>query len=229
MRIGVYSSICEEDAVWIDQYLAEIERLDLEFAINLDRCSQETKVRLIAHPRCIGFTIQDDPAIEFTERHKQGVMDILQKDGFDWALAWDVDETWERDFDEKVKVLETIDADYIDLPWKNLWGDVGTIRTDGTFAGGHRVKFYRLTKPWNWHFEHPITNGAKHRSLDEPVEGKIDLVCLHHGMMTQELREFHKARWDRIYTAAVGNNPYGFWNYALDPGVTITTAPNIWR
>lgn len=36
----------------------------------------------------------------------------------------------------------------------------------------------------------------------------------------------HKARWDRIYTKAVGANPYKFWDYVLDPEITQVVVEN---
>ncbi len=221
MRIGVYSSICEEDAVWIDQYLAEVERLGFPFAVNFDRCSEATKDRLRNHRLCTGWTVQDDPAVEFTEQHKQGAFDLLEMQKFDWALAWDVDETWEREAPAKFATLAEVGVDYYDCPWKNLWDDTAHIRVDGPFSLGHRVKLYRLKQGWRWHFDSPITNGAKHTDPHrEPTLGELDLTCLHHGMMTHEMREQHKARWDRIYGTAVGRNPYGFWDHALDQTIT---------
>lgn len=43
-----------------------------------------------------------------------------------------------------------------------------------------------------------------------------DLVCLHWGLFDRATRELHKERWDRIYSKAVGSNPYGLWKEALD-------------
>jgi hypothetical protein len=226
MTIAVYSSICEEDACWIDQYLAEVSRLGLRFAINLDRCSIATGARLIAHHRCLGHVFQSDPAIEFNEMHKQKAFDIVVRAGFKWAMAWDVDETYERDAPRKLAEIDAMDADYIDTPWHNLWNDPRYVRIDGPFASGHRVKFYNL-KRRQWRFTHMITNGPK--IVDEkgdpladcknPVRERstrYDLNCLHWGMLTREMRLQHKERWDRIYSKAVGSNPYGFWNYACD-------------
>jgi hypothetical protein len=47
---------------------------------------------------------------------------------------------------------------------------------------------------------------------------KADLVCLHAGMMTPELRRLHKERWDRIYSTALRGdpNPLGFWRQAIE-------------
>jgi hypothetical protein len=202
--ICAFTSICEEDKVWIPQYLAEVDRLQMPFVIHFDRCSRATKIRL-------------------TEQHKQNAFDIAVSLGFKWAMAWDCDETYERDAVAKIQQICALDADYVDIIWHNLWDNPAYIRTDGPFSSGHRVKFYNLRK--RWRFTHSITNGPKIvNEKGTPISGnpqseratRFPLVCLHWGMLTRELRLQHKARWDRIYTAAVGNNPYGFWEYSCD-------------
>lgn len=216
MKLGVYTAVCEEDRGWIDQYLAELERLALPFAVHLDRCSRETSKRLRQHRLCFGAT-QHHGKEEFNERHKQGVFDLVVGGGFDWAIAVDVDETFEKDAPAMLATLACDTADYLQTMWLNLWGDREHIRIDGPFEFPLRVKLYRLNSGIRWFFDHPITNGLKQRpGCREPVKGIFPLRCLHWGMMTLELRRQHKERWDRIYTAAVGGNPYKFWDYALD-------------
>ena len=213
--IGVYTSVCEEDAMWVEQYLDEIERLRLPFAIHLDRCDTWTKDKLRRHRLCIGATVQQDFYTEFNETHKQGAFDIVVGAGFKWAMAWDIDETYERDAPRKLEEISKLDVDHVDVRWLNLLDDHRHIRIDPPFDSGHRVKFYRLGKI-DWRFAHKITNGPKPISGEEPHLGRYDLVCLHWGMMTKGLRLLHKERWDRIYTKAVGKNPYGFWKMACD-------------
>lgn len=212
MNVGAFTSVCEEDRDWIPQYLGEVFRLDIPFAVHFDRCSSATKTLLMSHPHCVGFTANDNPDREFEEWDKQGVLNILKDKGFHWGLAWDIDETWENDAATKIRELtRTTEADYVDCRWANLWDDKDHVRVDNWFKTGHRVKLYRLSLPWR--FDHKITNGAK---ADGAKEAKSDLTCIHWGMMTHDMRVFHKARWDRIYTKAVGNNPYGFWKGALE-------------
>jgi len=224
--ITAYTSICEEDAYWIPQYLAEIERLCIPFAIHFDRCTVETKRKLEHHRYCIGKTEQNLPMKWFNEMHKQGIFDTVQKSGVSWAVAWDIDETWEKDAPAKLRLVEQSTADYITCKWVNLWNDPQHIRIDGSFGQGHRVKFYNL-RSGRWYFDNAITNGAKlldakGEVIVEEFTGqkikleRLDLVCLHWGMMTLQLRIEHKDRWDRIYGRAVGTNPYGFWDMALN-------------
>jgi hypothetical protein len=224
MNVCAFTSLIEEDACWLPQYLREAERLAMPFAMLLDRCSEATAELVRSHPLCVGVARRDAAAGEFTEDCKQAAFDIAVASGATWAMAWDCDETYERDAPRKIAEIAALDVDYVDVRWVNLWGDARHVRTDGPFGGGHRVKFYHLRRR-RWKFTHTITNGPKMVdrrgevvSDPSPREraAKHDLVCVHWGMYTPELRRAHKERWDRIYTAAVGNNPYGFWSYAIE-------------
>lgn len=214
-NIGVFTSICEEDAVWIPQYLREVDRLGVFFVMHFDRCSDHTKHAILSNNRCVGYTEQNDQTVEFHEMQKQGVFDKLVNMRYKWAMAWDIDETYEREAKRKLRLLTRRTEDALVTWWYNLWGDINHIRVDGHFSTGYRVKFYNLSRsPWT--FESKITNGAK---LSRPIAyHRSDLVCLHHGMMTDELRRMHKTRWDRIYTTALRGdpNPYGFWKDAIN-------------
>jgi hypothetical protein len=115
-------------------------------------------------------------------------------------------------------------VDYVRVHWVNCWGDKDHIRVDGVFASSWRVKVYNVGRGWKWRFDHPITYGCKMvDSQGQVMEGvgrkeRLDIACLHHGLMTRELRVMHKERWDRIYSTALRGdpNPYGFWNLCLD-------------
>lgn len=221
--ICAYSSICEEDEIWIDQYLAEVERLKLPFAMNFDRCSQRTKDRLQNHPCCAAKTYQDRKRQEFTEDSKQAIFNLVVAAGFDIGLAWDVDETYEKNAPEKLEQIKQLDFDIIKTNWWNLWETPAQIRFDGPFNNGHRDKFFHLTGEYHWKFLSPVVNGPTAHTRKGAIHtnrlrciNDFDFSCLHWGMMTRELREQHKQRWDRVYGRAVGKNPYGFWNYALD-------------
>lgn len=225
MSVCAYTAVCEEDSCWIPQYLSEVERLKLPFVMHADRCSRATIELFFRHPYCLDVTYQNNPRIEFEERHKQRPFDVILRNGYNWAMAWDIDETYEKGAPAKLLGIQTLDADYVDVNWVNLWNDPEHIRVDGTFGEGHRVKFYNL-KTMLWKFDHAITNGAKPvASWNGPIYGapeaklvRYDLVCLHWGMMTPELRRLHKERWDRIYSTALKGdpNPYGFWRHAIE-------------
>lgn len=216
MSVCIFTAVSGEDGRWVAPYLAEVERLHLPFAVHLDRCPADVAGRLTGHRHCIGWTSHDDPAREFTEQHKQGVFDVVVKAGYRWALATDIDEVYDRDARAKLDALAGRTEDYLTVRWVNLWGDPRYVRVDTVFASSWRMKLYNLTGKRKWSFDHPITNGAKLHSHGTGTTARSDIVCLHAGLMTRELREQHKARWDRIYSAAVGEQPYKFWDYCLD-------------
>lgn len=233
-RVMAFTSICEEDACWLPQYLAEAERLSLPFVIHFDRCGSDTKEKVTEHPLCLSWTSQDRPAVEFNEQHKQGLIDILirvRKMGrakVNWAMAWDVDETYQRN----ATFLQFMQAgllnpttDQLQVTWLNLWETPEWIRVDGPFGAPKRVKFYNLQEDRKWVFDHPITNGAKLVDRQEVETDFIAFTCLHWGLMTHELRKQHKERWDRIYSTALRGdpNPYKIWEYALNPNVKPVT------
>jgi hypothetical protein len=186
--------------------------------VHFDRCTSHSKTLFTSHPLCLGSTHQDSPHKEFTEQHKQSVFDLVVKAGFRWAMALDIDETYMTKAPAIIHDICKSSYDCVDIRWLNLWEDQYHVRIDEPWGTGHRVKFYNL-RAGKWSFAHPVVNGAR-------LPGKAslgrrhDLVCLHWGLMTHTLRSQHKARWDRIYTAAVGANPYGAWNYIMDPTVT---------
>lgn len=242
--VCAFTSVCEEDACWLPQWLAEVDRLHVPFVVHFDRCSTETVMTVGTHRLCVGTTRRDDPLVEFTEQHKQETLDTVVALGYDWALAWDVDETFELDVLRKIDLLTRMtykSLDWLDVRWLNLWGDENHVRVDGTFAQGHRVKLLNLRKqslvgqPLRWGFDHPITNGPKLMTKDgvvvESKGASVHLVCLHHGMMTEELRRFKKERWDRIYSKALRGdpNPYGFWRSAIETEAQAVTVRHGYR
>jgi hypothetical protein len=224
VSLCAFTPFVEEDSHWLNQYLAEVARLDIPFAVHFDRCTAETKRRVQSHPNFVGSTEQDDPTKEYDEQHKQGVLDLVRGLHYDWELHWDIDETWERDTPGKLEALAGINADYVRVHWVNCWGDARHVRVDGVFASSWRVKLYNLQARRAWRFDHPITYGCKLIDNQGKVMSgvgtadRLDIACLHHGLTTRELREFHKARWDRIYSTALRGdpNPLGFWNLCLD-------------
>lgn len=42
-EICAFTSICQEDERWVDQYLAEVDRLKMDFCVHFDRCSSSLK------------------------------------------------------------------------------------------------------------------------------------------------------------------------------------------
>lgn len=220
MTICAFTAVCEEDKGWIAQYLAEVERLEMPFCCLYDRLQPQTAAKLTDHPLNCGSVSREVAEGEFNEQCKQPLLDLVQAQGFNWGLAWDIDETWEADAQWILKDLVQVPVSMITTRWLNLWGDTKHVRTDLMFSRSYRPKLYNLQAPHKWVYDHPITNGPKRiDQLPFPAPMfKSELVCLHHGMMTHELRRLHKARWDRIYSTALRGdvNPYGFWKDAID-------------
>lgn len=227
-RIAAYLTICSQDAWLARQWLAETERLGIDFAVHFDRCSPETKRHFTYNACCTGYTSNDNPEVEYTEHDKQRCFNILVENGYEWALQLDADETLEKDAVTKLpRVLESQEAagaDCVGLRYVSLWDDLEHIRVDGPFASGYHVKLYNLKGGRKWKFAEPTVNGAYlmdvsgqyKKKKGAVTETRCDLVCINHGTMTHELRVQHKQRWDAIYTRLVGNQPYQFWNYSLD-------------
>ena len=226
MSVCAFTSVCGEDASWLPQYLAEVERLRVPFVMHFDRCVLRDA---LAHPLMVGVTTQTNQAKEFSECDKQQPLDLVAALGYEWALAWDVDETWSRDAREHLDRLGEFTADLLTCQWVNLWGDDEHVRTDGAFAASYRCKLYRM-RPDRWKFTHAIVNGAvdltgRHQN---GMEQRTGLVCIHHGLKTPELRRLHRERWDRIYSSHVGKNPYKTWAWACDESIEPGIEPNVW-
>lgn len=219
MRVGVYTCICEDDAYLIPQWIREVERLGYPFSIYFDHCSHATESHVICHPLCIAATRShpDSDRDKFDECTKQAPFNKLVECGFDWALQWDVDETWEHLAPMIIPVVleQNKDTHYIGVRYVTLWDSINTIRIDGPFSCGIHVKLYNLRGRRVWKFSNPIVNGA-YLQGDRDAKGfDSALVCLNHGCIDHETRLRHKKRWDTIYGRHNGN-PYGFWDMSLD-------------
>lgn len=229
-KICVFTTICEPDSKYLDQYLNETFRLDLGFVVHFDRCSGATKLRMMEHPNFVASTAIDNPKHKYDERDKQEAMDIVRDRGYIWALQWDMDETYEKLAPEKLRLVEESPNDVIITPWINLWNSPEFIRTDGHFSLGSilgkREKFYRVNGGSNirWRYKSAIVYGPSPSIETKVNEQWLDLACLHWGYMTLGDRKLHKARWDHNYTAVFGRNPYGTWEYILDE---VTNVPVI--
>lgn len=239
-KVAILTSVCEEDKQFFDQYLNEMSRLGLDFFIHFDRCSNETKEKFKTHPNLKAFSQEDNKEREYSEMDKQKAFDLID-DSYDWMMPLDIDETMEKDFLDKVQSLDNVNLkfDVIDCPWFNVWENPKWLRIDGPCETGHRVKFYNLhRKPLSWKYYHPTINGMTlfypTKENRQPIRRnefeltKLNIVTLHWGLMTKELREFHKSRWDRIYSSHVGKNPYGFWDWVLDDKIEPKLTENIY-
>lgn len=214
MSVCAFTCVCQEDVRWLPGYVAEAERMGMEFVLLYDRMKPEETAN---HQLCRGVLTRETG--EFNEQAKQPLMDLVKALGYDWAFAWDVDEVYAENAMNVIWLLEAWkDTDCFDTRWLNAWGDRDHIRVDERYAIGHRVKLYNMTGGRTWVFDHPITNGPKLQGRAGTIGQAMDLVCIHLGMMTGELRRMHKERWDRIYSTALRGdpNPYGFWKWMIE-------------
>lgn len=224
MLVAAFTCICLEDVQWIPQYLREAERLSMPFAIHLDRCrpgDDAHLLRLCKHALCLGTTRQTDKEQEFQETQKQAVLNRLVRKKVRWAMAWDIDETFERDAPRKLLQLPTMTGVSLRTPFLHLWEDPRHHRSDVATV---RDCFFRLDAG-TWRYIYAAVNGPGLYRRGERIPSTsddFDLVRLHWGMMTPALRQQHKERWDRIYQKAVGWNPYQFWAHCTDPNIPAT-------
>jgi hypothetical protein len=208
MTLCVFTAMIEEDANWLDMYLAGLNRLDLPFVMHFDRCSDETKKKVASNQGCCGTTARNKPDREFEESDRQDVLNLVGRMGFDWALALDIDEVLERDAKPKLEVLNASYADVAEVQYWHLYRDFHTVCADsGSGMAGKitRTKGYHVGNG-AFTFASPIIN--RPRFCRNYAVFKSDLVVLHTGFMTPELRAMHRARWTRIY-GRFGHNPYG--------------------
>lgn len=242
MKIATVTPICEEDARWADQYLAEVERLDAHCIMFFDRCSQATVDRFTRSKSYADGYWQRDPKRGYRESDRQVPMDTAVKLGYDLSVMLDMDETLERDAPEKLRNLP--DGDRWTVNWLNLWGDKDYVRVDKAGRGGNpwRVKIHRLQCGVEWYWKGPlVVDPYCQRTRPRPgksmqLGGDVDvpsvdsgITCLHWGLMTRELREMHAARWDRVYGELTGKNPYSFWHDLLDEvRYPPTVERNVW-
>lgn len=220
MKVGALFSVFDGDRKHFDRFLAELSRLRLPFAVNFDHCSRETKNRFQSHPMYLCGHEDDDQKSYFDESFRQRPLEMLHRQGFDWALSLDVDETLERSAPEKIKILATtVDAEVICCPVLDLWGDERNYRVDGTFASSRREKMFRLNSTaGTFEYYHPTTHAPKVLKPNREVKVHFsDLRVLHWGIMNMEDVHEHTTRWNTIYIRKVGKQPYGFYAYLNDP------------
>ena len=83
-------------------------------------------------------------------------------------------------------------------------GEAAILRALRPYTGTQRARLERQLRA-------QATGGPEPAALV-----RDDIIFVHHGLISRELRELHKRRWDSIYGKAVGYNPYQIWDYALD-------------
>lgn len=217
--------IFEGDTRHVDRFVRELTRLGLPFAAHFDHCSDEFERQFRSHPLFVAAHSDRDPESHFDESFRQSALDILIKEGFEWAVQMDVDETLERDAPAMLRAItEEADTDVACFPCLDLWGDARHYRVDGPFAGNQREKVFRLTGN-SLVYPHPTAHAPNVKPLlatkTRATVVRREVRILHWGIMDMQHAQEHRERWDAIYTCKVGRNPYGGYEYYFDPATVV--------
>lgn len=219
-RVGLIFPVCDGDERHFARFYAELTRLGFPFVAHFDHCCSNTKFKFQAHPLCTGWSTDDDPKSFFDESFRQQALDVLVATRrFTHMIHMDVDETLERDAPEMILEIARSGVDVAKFRCLDLWGDDLHYRVDGVFAGSRREKVFKLLGN-KLKYPHPtahapnVTPEGGKRGDARVVE--TDVKILHWGIMNLEDAQFHKDRWDAIYTRKVGSNPYGGYTYYFD-------------
>ena len=224
--------ICDEDAHRLNIVFKEAIRLDMPIAWYADRCSQETVDKLKGFDLTVGIYRGSG---QFSEVVRQHAFDMLDRKGFGWALNWDSDETWSK---TAKKDMEKSLGEYeraIVCPMKTVWEKDNELyfREDGlchgTQSNTKRIRLYSLDFEWMW--QDKAINGPAYmvgRQWVYPDINKLrtcNATTIHWGYADDKMRESHKKRWDKIYTEAVGRQPYNNWEWFCDKTIEPTLTP----
>jgi hypothetical protein len=226
--ICAFTPMSNEYIDWLDQYLAGLKRLDMPFVMHFDRCSDATISKVCQNPACLGHTRQDDFNRDFMEGDRQGIMDIVRTLGFNWALMLDIDEVLERDAAPKLAALEASNADSAEMLYLDLGPDVHHYSEDrgsGQSGWKSRTKAFRVGDGRftfrNPQYIYPLWPEGR----DGGVVFQSDLVILHTGHLTPELRKWHRDRATRLFEGHWA--PYAAFEPGQDEPVKIV-AHNLW-
>lgn len=216
----VCTPICQEDFdLWVDQFLANVERLGLEVAWYADGLLSSSALWLGAQRSTVGV-VTGPPMLELGERVREATMEVARRSGAEWWVRLDSDERLEpNDWDEAVKLMEGVTTPTaFDCPWYNFWNTSSTlVMADQHMSPRFNTRRTLHCMKWGtrWHFPYHRVASAYSSA---PVEIKpCDLRVLHYGFSTPELRAKHKERWDKIYDP----NPYGMWDSVLSGGAAL--------
>lgn len=211
-KIGAVTPMCMEDERWLPQYLAEVERLQMPFAVHFDKCPMAFRRQVGEHPLCVGWTLNHSG--HYCERFRAGPLKQLEANGFNAAVFMDFDETFEPAFGHKLRKL-CLDTSWqrARVYWYNIHEKPDTIRIDNP-SNPHRLKIFRLNAGVTWDFRGIVVD--PYSTPKDVLTASTNLVSFNWGLMNDELRQQHHDRWDRLYAQEAGKNPYSFWQYLID-------------
>ena len=195
---------------YLPQLLAEIGRLEVDVAWLANNCSEASKAKLGRFKRTVGIYSYDGP---FHNCLRQYPLDILKSAGYDWAIQWDADETWEPSAPKKLRKFLK-DQALIQVRMAHAWEKNGKDYLTTDWAA-ERDRIYNLK--YRWVYTQRVVAGAT--CLDGEVEvSQVNLWMIHWGYSTDKKRQQHKVRWNLNHGNSVGKNPYGMWDTITQEG-----------
>lgn len=216
IRIGAAICICEEDSVYVDGLLSELERMRVDVAWLANNCKLETVDKLRAFPRTVSVT---NFSGSFHNCLRNYPFEALEN-GYDWIIQWDADEIWEPKAPRKLRnILKN--QQMIQVRMAHVWEQNGEkfITLD---MGDEKDRIYNTQ--YKWRYLQRVVAGPT--NFDEDLRpSKADIWIIHDGYSTPEKRQFHKERWNRLHGQSVGRNPYGHWNRITDHDFRPTLIP----
>jgi hypothetical protein len=232
--IGAAIVVNEEDAVkWFGQLLPELKRFDLPVAWILDKCSEDTKKVVKEFPLTVG--VKEMEGDTFREKWRGYAIPHLKAAKCKWVVLWDADDTFTPEAPKIIKeTLETAKGSVGYVRRLNIVTENGKdfVRVDGPFDPSvngtqvNRMIIFNMGYDLRWMDD--VTHGPycfdeSNQVIDERFQ--IEAHSIHWGLRDLQLRQEHKERWDKNYTAAIGRNPYGLWNHVLDETITPVLEP----
>ena len=216
LRVGAGIPLCEEDVEYLPQLFAEIERMDVEVAWLLNNCSPETIQRVREFKRTYWWREFNG---DFHNCLRNFPLEAMEHD-FDWFIQWDADETWEPGAPEKLRQILNTHKQYglIQVRMAHAWEHEGEMLYTTDWAS-ERDRVYNMSKDFRWRYLSKVIAGPTNLfNGDCRTENPVNLWMLHWGYSTNEKRQHHKRRWDRLHGISVGRNPYGQWDTITKSG-----------
>jgi len=202
--------IYKRDAdLWLDQLLAEFERLDWEVVWHINGIKDKDCIeRIVDFPRTIGWSMPVDLETVFVDWHRNYAWQLAERAGARWIAPTDADEVYEPKAAELIPALLNKRRCLYMLPWYQVWrvGADGSlwIRVDKPFVG-IRARLYPVG-PWAYTYK-ANSASAYSKGPQLPIV-KTDARILHYGFCTPELRKSHYDRWH-------GKVPGGWWEMVM--------------
>lgn len=231
--LGLMFPVCDGprgDEKHFPRFLKEIDRLGLPFAVYFDHCTRETYKLFSSHRLYFDGFDDVDQYSSFDEGSRRYPLNILIKAGFGHILQMDLDETLERDGPAKLRDVLKNGADVTGFWCLDIWDRPESSlseteepgfwrRIDGPFGAGKREKVFKVTGNtlrWPAATAHAPDVWPTGKTKEESVVKMADISVIHWGIRNLADAQFHRERWDRIYTRAVGGNPYQGYEYYFD-------------